>query len=253
MASGTLRVFLRIWLLAAAAFSQTSGSGSDQAWQPFRAEARRVYVSDDGSKEVFQTLYARKADGSFACIKETSAYEGERGVVGHAGLAGESVWISTDSFTQTVITQPVKEREFQNLAEQIMGPACDQLETSGRKRTGATKEMLGLTVEEVENQITPRLKTRSWISPQLDCFPLQSTSTKDGVVSYTEEVSVLDRREPDRDLFSAPSDYVDVSPLEFEERWQQRYGGREYFGNSRALALELKYQDAKARRAREKR
>jgi hypothetical protein len=99
----------------------------------------------------------------------------------------------------------------------------------------------------VEVSLSKGSVIRLFVAPALDCFPLLDVLVEKGSVRTKVEVVSLELSEPPDSAFKIPEGYREVSPLEFDALWRERFNGRPYFSAQEATRFEFLYQRGKAR------
>lgn len=227
--------------LATSTFAQTEVAHH----QPFVAKMKTTYFDDDERPMVLMSQFTRTADGSYARVDETEAYDSERGTKQYLLDAPKRLWTMTDSFTKSVVVDLLEsDREFNNLA---LEPGTCRFLRDGDWKAVNTTEIFGMKVIQVDQVISEKTVLRLWIAPDLECFPLRRSLEVNGVVKTKLEAISLQVGDPAPALFEIPAGYSNVSPMQFEERWRRRFCGRHHYSDDDVRAREQKYQAAKIR------
>jgi hypothetical protein len=217
-------------------------------YRPFAATIKTTYINERGGEKQFSEWFFRRSNGSYAHIKHTEGYDDERGIDRYVANTEERSFAYMTSFTRTRIVFFPEEQKFRGYLEEP--GTCGGLTDGTWKRIGES-ERLGIHVMEVEDKWSETLSTRRSVAPELECFSLLDVHIEKGVVRTIREVLSVQFGEPDPGAFRSPQEYVDVSPLEFEELWKGKYNGRRYYGNDeQALRTQYEYQAGRARSKR---
>ncbi len=182
---------------------------------PVRTEIRTIAVRGDGSRSELFHRRDPSGNGKVLYIKKITDVPGVRRVV-------------VEPRSESITTYPLHEQAIRSLAVKLV------TECEGE----AAGELLGLPVTVAETTLGPEdlgpgpglvdeIRTRAWLAPRLNCFPLRRETRffKDGQEKQLKFESVLafTEGEPDFWFFEIPAGYVERPPSAAMAEAARRY------------------------------
>lgn len=205
---------------------------------PFTAYAHESMFSSDPhvAPKPFDSIYARRSDGSFAYHYTAMAPNGsptELMMKSFSDLRLRKQAI-LEPFTRSAVVFQMNEREVRN--QQRLQNGCHAIPAADLKRDSVPgPTMLGFEVVRIIRK-TESETTESWVAPELNCYPLQENITFSGGAHNEAKVMKIDAGEPPQVFFEVPDEFVKRSPLQLDAEYKIKFGhgfwGERAMGNT---------------------
>lgn len=208
--------------------------GSDQS-RPFTATiVESTFLPGEETPRVARMkTIAVRSDGSWVEAVQTEASGEVQGILLRRKITdvANRKRVVVDPLTESITTYPLSHAAAQAFAIKSLH-SCEANGT----RLG-TDRILGFDVDIVEVQkrydspaVSNTRRMKSWVAPELDCFPLRREIEMDVASKPTkkaiEAVTNISMGEPDRGLFEIPSNYKERSPSEVLAEAGRRFPNR---------------------------
>jgi hypothetical protein len=195
-----------------------------------------------GAVHVFESVFARRSDGSWSTSSDDTAEDGiRRKFLEYADFA-RMIFVHTEPVTESVMTRPLSAADFPLEAAAAFKP-CDGAEK------GDSPHLRKLGYDVVRITITEKYETQTkWVAPALDCYPLESHYEFTNGAHNESGATQVDEGEPSPALFEAPINYVERSPAEIQRVYAQRIAGGKFLPDTMLEMVERRYQAARQNR-----
>ncbi|MCW5977592.1 MAG: hypothetical protein KIT09_05925 [Bryobacteraceae bacterium] len=195
--------------------------------------------SAKAASAVQNNVFARRGDGSFVNLRETTSPHGEKGYTAEIIDLQKRRVVVLEPFTKSAITfYPADISE--ELEHQETCASNGLRHGEGSLAYTPADEMLGREVRQVR-QAGTNVTSEKWIAPDLDCYPLQKKITSSRG-SYSQHTAIkVEEVEPPDSMFEIPQGYIEVSPSQAEAAYAAKYPGHPFFGSAGVKIVEERY------------
>lgn len=199
-------------------------------------------------------VYALRSDGSYVRRFETTSPKGEVGWAVDIIDIRNGKYTLVEPFTRTAVTFYRSETEMQNeLRAKITCNASGEMQSATSRVDSISDTILDQKVVQVIEKHTGskrEVTIEKWVAPDLDCYPLRKSEWSQSGSHNETEVTKLEIGDPPESILEVPPGFLELSPLQMETLYTNRYPGYSLWGAKVAAAIEERYAKSQSKRGR---